>query len=59
MCFIITLAVILMAVWFFKRGETNPPRSSGGDSLDTLKERLAKGEISEETYDRLKQKLHE
>ncbi|WP_382357650.1 SHOCT domain-containing protein [Lentibacillus kimchii] len=48
-----------MAVWFFKRGETNPPRSSGGDSLDTLKERLAKGEISEETYDRLKQKLHE
>ncbi|MFD1363221.1 SHOCT domain-containing protein [Lentibacillus salinarum] len=53
---LIILAVIAIAVWMFK-GSDN--RAFRNNSLETLKERLAKGEISEEEYDRLKRKLKE
>ncbi|GGK05005.1 hypothetical protein GCM10007063_29240 [Lentibacillus kapialis] len=55
---LIILAIIIIAVWMFK-SDNGSYRSSGDKPLETLKERLAKGEISEEEYDRLKRKLKE
>ncbi|SDQ80122.1 SHOCT domain-containing protein [Virgibacillus salinus] len=56
---LIILAIIIISVWMFKGPDNGSFRSSGDKSLETLKERLAKGEISEEEYDRLKRKLKE
>ncbi|KGP90244.1 membrane protein [Pontibacillus chungwhensis BH030062] len=50
---LIIAAIILMKA--FNSNTSNKPSSS----LDSLKERLARGEISEEEYDRLKKKLEE
>ncbi|RPF53484.1 SHOCT domain-containing protein [Aquisalibacillus elongatus] len=57
---IIIVLIVVIVVWMFK-GENNKERKDSaypeGDSLEVLKRRLAKGEITEEEYDRLKDKL--
>lgn len=58
---IIIVAIVVVTMWMFR---SNSPSDSsslhpGNDSLSTLKERLARGEISEEDYDRLRQKILE
>ncbi|GGC82822.1 hypothetical protein GCM10007216_11710 [Thalassobacillus devorans] len=58
---IIIIAIIAIFVWIMKPGSRNTTTrsSSGNKSFETLKDRLAIGEISEEEYDRLKRKLEE
>ncbi|RSL33320.1 hypothetical protein D7Z54_11875 [Salibacterium salarium] len=57
---LIILAIIAVVVWMRRGTDTNhSSQSSSNHSLEILKERLAKGEISEEEYDRLKRKLEE
>ncbi|MFC7063589.1 SHOCT domain-containing protein [Halobacillus seohaensis] len=57
---LIVLAIIFIIVWMMKPGTNNQSNhSSRNRPLDTLKERLAKGEISKEEYDRLKHKLEQ
>jgi putative membrane protein len=48
-------AVIGVAVWAVTR--LAGPRSEAKSPLDIARQRLAKGEISEEEFDRLRQKL--
>ena len=52
-------AVIGVAVWAVTRlaGPRSEPRSALDSPLDIARQRLAKGEISEEQFDRLRQKL--
>ncbi|WP_028784593.1 SHOCT domain-containing protein [Thalassobacillus devorans] len=57
---IIMLAIIAILVWMMKPSSNGKPKNpSSNKSIDTLKERLARGEISEEEYDRMKRKLNE
>ncbi|WP_176140559.1 SHOCT domain-containing protein [Halobacillus salinus] len=55
--FIIVVAIILIVIWMMKPKSSQ--KSSNSDSLDTLKKRLANGEISEDEYDRLRKKLEQ
>jgi len=56
-------AILFLAYLAFTWAAKNRPGHGGGSGgetpLDTLKKRLAKGEIGEEEFDRLKKKLHE
>ncbi|TFB25009.1 CcoQ/FixQ family Cbb3-type cytochrome c oxidase assembly chaperone [Filobacillus milosensis] len=55
---IIILLIIAVLVWMFKpSNKNNSDRFNNNESLDILKQRLARGEISEEEYERLKNKL--
>ncbi|WP_153464213.1 SHOCT domain-containing protein [Halobacillus sp. SY10] len=54
---IILVAIILIVVWMMKPNTSKKPPQDG--SLESLKRRLANGEISEEEYDRLKKKLEQ
>jgi len=56
---IIGILIIIVAIFFNKQSNNNDEKDNNNNSLETLKERLAKGEISEAEYDRLKQKLDE
>lgn len=57
---IIVIAVIAVAMVLFKnKSNHNTANTDGNNSLGTLKERLARGEILEEEYNRLKQKLEQ
>lgn len=55
---IILIGLIILVVWVVKNGSSEKS-NQGNTALDTLKIRLAKGEITEEEYDRLKNKLKE
>jgi len=57
---IIGILIFIIAALFFKN-QSNDKSETGDEnnSLDTLKNRLARGEISTEEYDRLKKKLDE
>jgi putative membrane protein len=48
-------AVIAVAVWAVSR--IGGPRGASNSALDIARQRLARGEISEEEFDRLRQKL--
>ncbi|WP_089749888.1 SHOCT domain-containing protein [Halobacillus alkaliphilus] len=52
---LIIAAIIFIVVWMMKPGKNQ----TSSDSLETLKKRLARGEITEEEYDRLKKKLEQ
>ncbi|PBB04832.1 electron transporter RnfE [Salimicrobium humidisoli] len=57
-------AIVVIVIWMVKPGggnsnNRNTTTSSPENHEDTLKNRLARGEISEEEYDRLKKKLKE
>ncbi|GGD13158.1 SHOCT domain-containing protein [Pontibacillus salipaludis] len=54
----IGIILIVAAILLMKAFRSNTSNKSSS-SLDSLKERLARGEISEEEYDRLKKKLEE
>ncbi|RSL29830.1 SHOCT domain-containing protein [Salibacterium salarium] len=57
---LIIIAIIAVVVWMMRGANSNHlSQSSSNHSLAILKKRLAKGEISEEEYDRLKKKLEE
>ncbi|MCD5324588.1 MULTISPECIES: SHOCT domain-containing protein [Pontibacillus] len=55
---VIGIIFIAVAILLMKGFNSSKPKQSSS-SLDSLKERLARGEISEEEYDRLKKKLEE
>ena len=58
--FLIFIGLIILVIWVIKSGSTTGTTSSRRDQpLETLKQRLAQGDISEEEYDRLKNKLDE
>lgn len=50
--------LVLLAVFLFRWAEGKPSRSKR-EALEILKERLARGEITEEEYERLKRKIEE
>jgi len=52
---LIIAAIIFIVVWMMKPDK----KQTSSDSLETLKKRLAQGEITEEEYDRLKKKLEQ
>ncbi|QHE54274.1 hypothetical protein GS400_10065 [Pontibacillus sp. HMF3514] len=56
---IIGILIIIVAIFINKQSNNNGQNNQNNNSLDTLKERLARGEITEAEYDRLKQKLDE
>ncbi|MFP3359207.1 SHOCT domain-containing protein [Planococcus sp. SIMBA_143] len=53
--FLILVLIILMLVWMKKPGNNG----THNKSVETLNECLAKGEISEEEYDRLRKRLNQ
>lgn len=58
---LVLAGIVILIVWLVK-GFSGPQTGSGGgqdEALKVLKERLAKGEIDEETYERLYRKLKE
>ncbi|CQR47927.1 hypothetical protein BN1058_02261 [Paraliobacillus sp. PM-2] len=55
---IILIGVIVLVIWVLKSGTIDKGKQTS-TPLDILKQRLAKGEISEEEYERLKNKLEE
>ena len=55
----IIIVIILVVVWMIKERKNSTNGSSKVKISETLKIRLAKGEITEEEYDRLKRKLEE
>ncbi|WP_058308788.1 SHOCT domain-containing protein [Gracilibacillus massiliensis] len=55
---IIIVLIVMVSIWMFKtNNKQNYKEGNDNESLNILKQRLAKGEISEEEYDRLKNKL--
>lgn len=58
--FLILIIIVLILIWMF-RGNNGSARDEGRRSerrsLEILDERLAKGEISEEEYERLKKRI--
>ncbi|SES26323.1 SHOCT domain-containing protein [Salipaludibacillus aurantiacus] len=55
---LLIIAVIALIIWMvIPKKSTGTFNNSGENSLEILKKRLAKGEISEEEYERLKRKL--
>ena len=58
---LVFIGLIILIVWAIKSfaGESRSAVSGTTRALDELKLRLARGEIDEETYDRLKRKLLE
>ncbi|WP_182200146.1 SHOCT domain-containing protein [Paraliobacillus salinarum] len=55
---IILIGLVILVVWVVKNGSSEKSNQAN-NALDILKYRLAKGEISEEEYDRLKNKINE
>jgi putative membrane protein len=53
----IVIGVILLIVWLVKRVGFNVTDRAGTHSLDILKERYAKGELSKEQYESMKKEL--
>lgn len=55
---LIIFAVIALVAKLFQPGRTNPPENRDTrDSLEILKHRLAKGDITEEEFHRIKKNL--
>ena len=58
---IIIPLLIILAVWYFNQGNVKWPNQSGrqNSSLETLKKRFARGEISREEYEEKRKVLEE
>jgi putative membrane protein len=59
---ILTVAIVGVFIWMMRSKtpkENNPMNKENRHSLSLLKDRLAKGEITEEEYERLKRKIQE
>ncbi|UOQ83969.1 SHOCT domain-containing protein [Gracilibacillus salinarum] len=55
---IVIVLIVMVSIWMFKtNNKQNYKKGNDNESLNILKQRLAKGEISEDEYDRLKNKL--
>lgn len=54
---IINLLILALAVFFIVKLLRNNPAVKGGEALEILKTRLAKGEITMEEYDTLKKEI--
>lgn len=54
---LILIGLIYLATRYFGGGLERRRENSGETALDTLKKRLASGEITEQEYDRLREKL--
>jgi putative membrane protein len=60
---LLIVAIVGVFIWMMRAktpgNENNPTQNANRHSLGLLKERLAKGEITEEEYERLKRKIDE
>ncbi|GAA3731633.1 hypothetical protein GCM10022378_19870 [Salinicoccus jeotgali] len=54
---IIVIAMFLILIWALRGNNRNNSQPTENRALDILNERLAKGEISEEEYERLREKI--
>ncbi|QTC44060.1 SHOCT domain-containing protein [Bacillus sp. V3] len=57
---LIVIAIIAIFIWMMRsnpKNESHHSNQKSNQALNVLKERLAKGDITEEEYDRLKRKL--
>ncbi len=54
---LIIVGLILVVRWLWDQGRHRSGYGAGNDPLDILKRRYARGEISKEDYDRIKQDL--
>ncbi|MFB9860099.1 SHOCT domain-containing protein [Salinicoccus siamensis] len=54
---IVIIALFLILIWVIKGNNRNNDRQPEDRALGILNERLAKGEISEEEYERLREKI--
>lgn len=54
---IIVIAMFLILIWALRGNNRNNSQATENRALDILNERLAKGEISEEEYERLREKM--
>jgi len=53
----IVIGVILLIVWLVRRSAYNITDKTGTHSLEILKERYAKGELTKEQYENMKKEL--
>ena len=53
----IVIGVILLIVWLVRRPGYNITEKTSAHSLEILKERYAKGELTKEQYDNMKKEL--
>jgi putative membrane protein len=54
---LIIIGLVLVVRWLLDRGRPGSGQGTGEPPLDILKRRYARGEISKEEYDRMKQDL--
>ncbi|MFD2637272.1 SHOCT domain-containing protein [Piscibacillus salipiscarius] len=56
---VLIVLIIVVLIWMFRNPSDNHKQTNQSqDSLEILKSRLAKGEITEEEYERLKDKIN-
>ncbi len=55
----IIIAIFFIILWLVKPNQSSSVSYSSNGALDTLKMRLAKGEMTEEEYDRLRRKIEQ
>jgi putative membrane protein len=54
---LIIVGLVLLVRWLWDQGSSARSRGSGDGPLDILKRRYARGEITKEEFDRIKQDL--
>jgi len=54
----IVIGIILLIVWLVRRTGYNITDKTGAHSLEILKERYAKGELTKEQYENMKKELN-
>ena len=54
---LIIIGVIFLIVWLVRRTGSSVPEKTSTHSLEILKERYAKGELTKEQYDNMKKEL--
>ncbi len=58
---LVIVGLVILVVWAVNRsssrGQSSPPSSDGSNALDILRERFARGEITEQEFEQAKKTL--